>query len=346
MKSNETGKLSCLAIGDFLIPSKVFDSVLNHDALFSEYQSLDWQQGLNGTRAQFRDVVRRIETYGTQAYTIQNDIVDRIKNVDVLFVHLCPISAELISRANKLKYIMVARGGLENIDLQAANEKHITVINCPEHNALAVAEYTVGLMICEMRNIVRSDIALREGIWREFYDNTSAIPELNGSTIGLIGFGTIGKLVAERILPFGAKVMVYDPYIDQEIIKNNGLIPTSKEVLLKQCDIVSLHGRLPNNAPPIIGKKELSIMKKNSLLINTARASLVDMDALGDALRNKMIMGAALDVFNNEPLPKDFPFLKLDNITITNHRGGDTLNSYLRAPELLLNKLRKNICLY
>jgi D-3-phosphoglycerate dehydrogenase len=238
---------------------------------------------------------------------------------------------------------LTARGGLENIDVEAAKKKNITIINCPEHNAFAVAEYTVGLIISEMRNIARSYLALKGGTWREFYDNTSAIPELSDSKVGLIGFGTIGKLVAKRLLSFESKVMVYDPYVDPALIKTMSCIPVSLGKLLENCDVISLHGRLPKNSPPLIGRKELSMMKPNSLLINTARAALIDMDALYEALKGKIIMGAALDVFPVEPLPENFPLLKLDNLTITNHRAGDTLNSYIKAPELLLKKLHDSL---
>ena len=337
--------MNCLAIGDFLLPSKAFDAALGGAALFTKYRSVEWRQGLDGTRAQFRDVVRRIETHGSKAYDIQGDILDVIGEVEVLFIHLFPVPAELIKRASKLKYIMTARGGLENIDSEAAKKSGVTIINCPEHNALAVAEYTIGLIIGEMRNIARAYHALRGGIWQEYYDNTAAIPELSDSTVGLIGFGTIGKLVAKRLLPFGAKVMVSDPYVDAKTIEAHGCIPATKEALLRNCDVVSLHGRLPKDAPPLIGGVELSLMKATALLINTARAALVDMDALYAALKGRQIMGAALDVFPVEPLPPGYPYLGLDNVTITNHRGGDTLNSYIKAPDLLLKKLRDAVTL-
>lgn len=343
MESRSSIGLSCLAIGDFLLPCKAFDNALKHDKLFTQYRSIEWRQGLNGSRAQFRDVVRRIETHGSKAYQIQNDILEAVEEAEVLCIHLCPVPIELLNRAWKLKYILTARGGLENIDVETAKQKNIAIINCPEHNALAVAEYTIGLMISEMRNIARSHASLKRGTWQEYYDNTSAIPELSDSTVGLIGFGTIGKLVAQRILSFESKVLVYDPYVDSETVKGKGCIPANKEELLKNSDIVSLHGRLSKDAPPLIGREELSLMKPNALLINTARAALIDMNALYEALERKQIMGAALDVFPVEPLPEDYPFLKLDNVTITNHRGGDTLNSYVKAPELLLKKLQDQL---
>jgi D-3-phosphoglycerate dehydrogenase len=343
MESERTDSMDCLAIGDFLLPSKAFDNALEGDGLFKRYRSIQWRQGLDGSRAKFRDVVRRIETDGPKAYDVQSDIMEGIEAVEALFVHLCPVPAELIDRAVKLRYIMTARGGLENIDAEATKRKGIAVINCPEHNALAVAEYTVGFIISEMRNIARSYLALKGGTWREFYDNTPAIPELSDSRIGLIGFGTIGKLVAKRLLSFESRVLVCDPFVDPASIEAMGCVPAGLEELLRNCDVISLHGRLPKDAPPLIGGKELAIMKPNALLINTARAALIDMGALYEALQRKSIMGAALDVFPMEPLPDDYPFLRLDNLTITNHRAGDTLNSYIKAPELLLRKLHASL---
>jgi D-3-phosphoglycerate dehydrogenase len=190
-------KLSCLAIGDYMIPSAIFDSVLGSSSLFSHYHSIQWQEGMNGTRAEFRNVVRQVEAKGYKSYPVPDDIINAVEDVDVLFLHLFPVSGELIRRANHLQYIMTARGGLENIDIKVANELNVKVINCPEHNALAVAEYTVGLILDEMRNISRSNMALKAGIWRESYNNSQAIPELNTSMVGLFGFGVIGKLVAK-----------------------------------------------------------------------------------------------------------------------------------------------------
>lgn len=334
-------KLSCLAIGDYMIPSAIFDNMLSSNSLFSHYHSIQWQQGMNGTRAEFRNVVRQIEIKGYKAYPVQDDILKAVEDVDVLFLHLFPVPDELIRRAKRLQYIMTARGGLENVDIEAANEFNVKVINCPEHNALAVAEYTIGLILDEMRNISRSNMALKAGTWRERYDNTDVIPELNTSIVGLVGFGVIGRLVAKRIRAFDAKILVYDPFVDPATIEAYGCIPAVKEELLRSCDVISLHARMSKGAAPVIGTKELSMMKPNAILINTARAGLVDTHALYAALKEKKIMGAALDVFPIEPLPPDYSFLTLDNVTITNHRGGDTLNSYIKAPEILLGKLLK-----
>ncbi|MGI6776467.1 MAG: 2-hydroxyacid dehydrogenase [Acetivibrionales bacterium] len=331
--------MRCLAIGDTLLSNEHFDMVLKNCGLFEKYRSILWKEGQS--RSQFREVIRRLETLGSRAYIPSDEIFNAIQDVEVLFIHYHPVPGELIEAAPDLKYILSARGGVENIDIAAAKERGITIINCPAHNAVAVAEYTIGLIISEMRNISRADASLRKGIWRESYPNAERIGELSDAVVGLIGFGTIGRLVAERLRAFGTTVLVYDPYVSASEIEAEGCKAVTMEVLLKTADVVSLHGRIPNGAPPLISAKELSIMKPTSYLINTARAVLVDMDALYDALKNRKIMGAAIDVFPKEPLPENYPFLKLDNCTITNHRGGDTYNSYAKAPVLLLKQFKE-----
>lgn len=331
--------MKCVAIGDMFLDEEAFRKVLVESNLFDEYKGFNWKKGLD--RVETRALIRKIETEGSEAYSLPEEVKDEILDADVVFIHMCPIGKEIIKKAKKLKYIVSARGGVENIAVREAQEKGIRVIHCPIHNAHAVAELTVGLMICETRNVTRANYALKNGTWREKYPNSGNIREIRSCTIGLIGFGAIGQLVVDLLKPFECKILVNDPYIDSEIIQAKGCIPVSKEELLKESDIVSLHGRIGPNDPPIIGKQELDLMKPTSYLINTARAVLVDMNAVENALLNHQIMGAALDVFPKEPLEKDDIICQIDNCTITNHRGGDTKDSYDRSPEILLEQLKE-----
>ena len=322
-----------------MLPAEAFDDAIAGQEWKREYESIDWLPVRE--RSDMRDVVRRIETLGSRAYMPTDEVLEKMKDVEALFIHLYPVPSEMIAAAPQLKYIITARGGIENIDVEAAKKRGIIIINCPAHNAIAVAEYTVGLMIAESRNIVRAHMGLVKGQWLEEFPDSKAIPELKDSKVGIIGFGTIGRLVAERIRIFGAEIYVYDPFINAQQVVSMGYRPVSKEILLRECDFVTLHGRIGAGDPPIIGVKELALMKQQAYLINTARAALVDMDALFDALAEKRIMGAALDVFPVEPLPADYKMLSNDNVTLTNHRGGDTLNSYIKAPVLLVNQLNE-----
>lgn len=333
--------MNCVAIGDMFLPAKYFDKALEKSGLFGAYCSISWKE--DEDRKEARNTVRRIESLGYNAFPPPPELLEAVKTAEVLFLHLCPVSKEVIQAAPHLKYIVTARGGTENIDVRAAEKQGITIINCPAHNAVAVAEYTIGLMICEMRNIVRSSSSLMQGVWAEQYPNSSKIPELSGATVGIVGFGTIGRLVAERLLRFKANILVFDPYVPREAVQSAGCHPVTMDKLLKESDIVTLHGRIGVGEPPIISGGELKQMKRTAYLINTARAMLVDMEALEEALRTHEIMGAAIDVFPSEPLPKDYDLLKLDCVTLTNHRGGDTLNSYIKAPELLVEQLKEKL---
>lgn len=331
--------MKCLAIGDAMIPAKYFDEVLADCPLFDRYESISFLENL--PRNDVRHLVREMETKGPTYYPVPAEVFDKIRDADVLFLHMFPVPAALIEAAQNLKYIMTARGGVENIDTDTAKVHNVQIINCPAHNAVAVAEYTIGLILDETRNISRANRELKQGQWREHFPNSQAIPELRTSTVGIVGFGTIGRLVAQRLQGFGSRILVYDPYVPAENIAAAGCESSTLDDLLAASDIVTLHGRLPAGAPPLIGERELGRMKPSAYLINTARAVLVDTDALAKALADHTIMGAAIDVFPEEPLPEGFPLCSLDNITITNHRGGDTLNSYIKAPELLISQMQQ-----
>ena len=333
--------MKCVAVGDMFLSEEAFARVLKHHALFCSYHGFSWKSDLD--RVSTRTLIRKIETKGSEAYAVEGELKEAMLDADVIFIHMCPVGKDIIEQAPHLKYIVTARGGVENIAVESAKKKGIRVIHCPMHNAFAVAELTVGLMICETRNVTRADRSLREGIWRESYPNTGSIRELRSMTVGLIGFGAIGQLVAQRLQPFGCSIMVHDPYLDASVIERLGCIAVDKKTLLQESDIVSLHGRIGPNDPPIIGREELKLMKSVSYLINTARAVLVDMPALEEALQNGSIMGAAIDVFPKEPLTKEDAVVQLDNCTLTNHRGGDTLDSYERSPELLLEQLQEAV---
>ena len=213
--------MKCVAVGDMFLSENAFRKVLEPCGLFTSYQGFSWKQDLD--RVATRTLIRNIETKGSEAYTIEGELKEAMLDADVIFIHMCPVGKDIIQQAKHLKYIVTARGGVENIAVKEAQKKGIRVIHCPMHNAYAVAELTVGLMICETRNVARADRSLREGYWRESYPNSGHIMELRSTTIGLIGFGAIGRLVAERLLPFGCKILVHDPYLEKDAIKACGL---------------------------------------------------------------------------------------------------------------------------
>ena len=331
--------MKCVAVGDMFLDEEAFSKVLKPSGLFSSYQGFSWKKDLDRTST--RTLIRNIETLGSEAYTIEGELKEAILDADVIFIHMCPIGKDIIKNASHLKYIVSARGGVENIAVKEAQEKGIKIIHCPMHNAFAVAELTIGLMICETRNVARANYALKNGEWREQYPNTGHILELRSMCVGLIGFGAISRLVAQRLKVFGSRILIYDPFVAKEEIEALGYEAVDKDTLLKESDIVSLHGRIGPNDPPLIAKAELEKMKPSAYLINTARAVLVNMEDLEEALIHKTIAGAAIDVFPKEPLTKEDRITSIDACTLTNHRGGDTLDSYNRSPELLLEQLKE-----
>lgn len=333
--------MKCVAVGDMMIPSIYFRRELEKSSIIDEFICKSWKE--NSSKDDFREVIRKIETQGACAFEVEDEITELMKKADVIFVHQCPVSKEVIKEAENLKYILSCRGGVENIDMEAAKEKGVKVINCPSHNAYAVAEYTIGMILNELRNIIRSCTALKNGEWREKYQNSEILTELRSQTIGIIGFGTIGRLVIERLKGFHPTILVNDPFADEDKIREEGCEPVTKEELLKRSDVVTIHARINAGDPPIIGKEEFGQMKETAYLINTARAVAVDMKELYHALSEHKIMGAAIDVFPTEPVTKDEPLLKLDNITVTNHQGGATVESYVKAPEMVLDMLKQTL---
>lgn len=313
----------CVAIGDVLIGQDDFRQGLMGTSFCSHLETRGFHEGMD--RHEMRAMIRKMEVTGPDYERLDDETIQLIQDkAELLFVHLAPVNQALIEGCRHLKAIISCRGGLENIDVQACQEREIALIHCPHHNANAVAEYTIGLILSETRNIGRSTIALHQGQWREHYPNSGQIRELRSLTVGIIGYGTIGRLVHEYLKPFHAKVLIYDPYQGYDDL----------EVLLRQSDVISLHSRIEPGQPPVIGQSQLAKMKPTAVLINTARAMSVDYEALYQALAQHQIGSAALDVYPEEPLDSHHPLCSLDNCTLTNHRAGDTLDSYVKTPEL------------
>jgi D-3-phosphoglycerate dehydrogenase len=324
-----------VAVGDYLLPTNILKRVFRGNGIEQLISSVSTTDFVVKERSEIRTVWRLLEQHGSAGVPLPEDLIDLARDADVLVVHICPVNKELLDACPNLKVILSARGGLENIDVAEATKRNIAVIHTPNHNAQAVAEYAIGLMIAETRNIARSYHALKEGCWKENYPNSSYIPELNELKIGVVGFGQTGRLVAQKLTSFGPEILVSDPFVLSSIIEKDGFKAVSLDELIKTADIITLHVRLSAQTMGMIGPKEFAKMKKGIYLINTARAGLINEAALFDALDEGKIGGIALDVFDKEPLPPDSPFLKYENVTVTNHRAGDTRNSYWNAPNLM-----------
>lgn len=273
-----------------------------------------------------------VEQNGPEAVELSEELVNDIEDYDILIVQFAPVSKKLIKKAKNLKIIGVLRGGTENVDYKYAASKGISVMNTPGRNARAVAEFTIGMILSEIRNIARSYAALKNGEWRKKFPNSGFVPELYGKIVGLIGFGSVGKLVASYLNVFGCKIVVYDPFFKESI---DYIETVDLEYLLKNSDIISIHARLTDDTYHMIGKKEIALMKSTSVLVNTARSGLVDEKSVVEALSEEKIAGAAIDVFDAEPIQRNDDILKLDNITITPHMAGSTRDAFTNSPKLM-----------
>ena len=277
-----------------------------------------------------------IENGGPEAVALPDELTAGADEFDVLVTHFAPVAASFIEAAARLKVIGVLRGGTENVDVPAATARGIAVFNTPSRNARAVAECTVGMILTEIRNLARSHAYLKQGDWRRTFPNSDAIPELLGKTVGLVGYGAVGRLVAGYLDAFGSRIVAFDPYCDADPAPAELV---DLETLMAGSDVVSIHARLTDETHHLVGEKEIRLMKPTAILVNTARSGLVDEQALTAALTERRIMGAALDVFDTEPLPPDHPLLKLENVTLTPHLAGSTRDAFGNSPVLFAENL-------
>lgn len=268
----------------------------------------------------------------------------RIGNYDIVIVEGDEIKEEVIEQT-ELKLIGSVRGSPDNISVQSAAAKKIPVIAVPGRNTIAVAEHTIALMLAQARNIVAADRLLRSEFFvddfKDFGNMYKGLMgfELFGRTVGFIGLGQIGYEVAKRLHAFHVEILVLDPYVDSTKIKEvSGRIVTLDE-LLKNSDIITIHCPSTDETRGMLGTHEFEKMKKTAILINTARASVVDESALLAALKNGTIAGAGLDVFSMEPVDSDNEFLELDNVTVMPHMGGNTIDTLERQTRIIVENI-------
>lgn len=251
-----------------------------------------------------------------------------------------PISRQLIEQAPNLQAIACGRGGPVSVNLDAATARGIPVLYAPGANAQAVAEFTLALMLAALKRIPHAHCALSAGIWNaDLYHYDRSPRELRNQTVGLIGFGHIGQLLAPILHPLGLRIVVYDPYLSADRCVALGVTPVDLATLLAESDIVSLHARVTAETRGMMGTAQFAAMKPGAYFINTARGPLVDYDALYAALAGGHLGGAALDCFGIEPPPADWPLLKLPNVTLTPHVAGSSRETAWRKAEIVIRDL-------
>ncbi|MBC7321620.1 MAG: 2-hydroxyacid dehydrogenase [Acetomicrobium sp.] len=320
-----------LVVGDGFVKSFLFVDVFRKyfpDAEFVEHE-VPWPN------EPFYDTDEVKECSGTP-----DELMPLVKDADVLVVDTAPVTEALLQAASKLKAVACTRGGPVNVNIKACTSMKIPLFNSPGRNESAVVEFTVGATLALMKNMALGHYELKRGIWRgDLYLYDKVGPELSDLTVGIVGYGKVGRNVAKMFSLFGCQVLVYDPYVTPSIIEEEGHKSTSFEELLKTADVVSLHVRLSPETEKMMDESKFNLMKSTSYFVNTARGGIVDYDALYEALAKGKIKGAALDVFDPEPLPPDHPLTKLDNVLLTPHIAGASQKSAIRGIETVAGSL-------
>jgi phosphoglycerate dehydrogenase-like enzyme len=298
----------------------------------------------------------RLSEYGDVAYEGFGDkkrllagrkLVRALDGFDVFVTEVDQVRARVIEQVNRLQVISCCRAHPVNVDVAAATERGIVVLRAPGRNAQAVADLTLALMLMSLRHIPQAMDVLRQedgpqGMVKlavAFFDLKGG--ELWGKTVGIVGLGAVGGEVARRLRGFDAELLVYDPYVADEVVERLGAKRADLATLLSESDVVTLHAPLTEETKGMLGRQEFSMMKPTARLINTARAELMDEVALYKALKEDRISGAALDVFAQEPPPTDHPLLQLPNVIATPHIGGNTLEIPVHQSRIVVSDLER-----
>ncbi|MDR3565402.1 MAG: 2-hydroxyacid dehydrogenase [Negativicutes bacterium] len=331
--------MKVLVVGDPLLTSKkLTEAVVSTLGNSVEVSCVDW---VPASEEEFWYLRSQVEKFGPGKGKPPEELLTAVADVDMIVTQHTPLNAEIISRAKRCTMIGVCRAGVENVDVEAASAQGIAVFQTMGRNAHAVSDFTIGMMLSEMRNIARSHAALMQGNWQKKYSNTGFIGDMPGKVVGLVGFGYIGRLVAKKLSCFEVEVVAYDPFTSEQDIAAAGARKVTLEELCRISDFISVHARLSKETEGLIGKKELAVMKPTAYVINTARAGLINEQALMESLEGGKIGGAALDVFWVEPPPEGHPLLRLSNVTITPHLAGSTTDAFGRTPYLLLAEVKR-----
>lgn len=249
-----------------------------------------------------------------------DEVLERASDADIIAFALMNFNRKVLEKLPKLKMLQFIGTGVNNfVDMDFAKEKGIEVLNISNYGSNAVAEYALGMAFSLARHIPQGMTVLKSGSWNQ--DGLQG-KEISGSKVGVLGTGSIGALVAEKYHNLGAEVIACDIYENENLKKQYGIKYCSMEEIFKTCDIISLHMTVTKENEKVIDKKLISSMKEDALLINVARAELVDTQALYDALMEKKIGGAAIDVYNTEPpVGQDMEIAAMENVIATPHIG-------------------------
>ncbi|MEV8538979.1 2-hydroxyacid dehydrogenase [Streptomyces sp. NPDC051572] len=262
-----------------------------------------------------------------EASDAEDELIDALRSdggAQVLVTQMGPVTERVLEACPDLRLVVVCRGGPVNVNLDAAKTHDVRVCFAPGRNAAATAEFTVGMMLAALRRIPQAhELLAGQGSWEAgaaYYTYEHSGLELEDLPVGLVGYGAVGSRVARVLCAFGARVMVYDPYVHGEI---HGLRVAGLDELLRRSQVITLHARLTPETRGLIGARELALLRPGAVVVNVARGPLLDEEALCDALESGQVSAAALDTYAREPLPAGarlFDFA--DRVTLTPHLGG------------------------
>ncbi len=266
----------------------------------------------------------------TVRFTAENSLAARaavLRDADIAFVMAAPMPKDLLADAQRLRFIQKLGAGVDRIDLDVCRKQGIAVARLHAGNSIPVAEHTILLMLATYRQLPQIDRRTRAGVWSK-EDARGTHRQLQHKTVGLVGFGAIGKEVAKRLRGFEVEILYYDPLrAPADVEQSLGVTYADLDALVRAADIVSLHLPLLPQTAGIISAERIGAMRSGAVLINCARGGLVDEAALVQALKAGRLFGAGIDAFSAEP-PAGSPLLELDNTVVTSHLAGATLDNF------------------
>ena len=243
-----------------------------------------------------------------------------LRDADGILVNLHPLPASVIQELQKCRVISRYGVGYDNVSVEAATAKGIWVARVPDYCLEDVSDQALALLLGCVRKVAFKDRRIREGAWNLHREQPSY--RIAGKILGLVGYGAIARTLHRKLSGFGlGRVLVFDPYLDPKKIEENGAESVNLRALLKNSDYVSVHAPLSDETRGLIGSRELSLMKRTAILVNTSRGPLIEEKAVAEALADGKITAAGLDVFETEPLPEDSPLRRLDNVILSDHTG-------------------------
>ena len=303
------------------------------------WEQAGWQEPLEDAGC---EVVlgKSFDQFPGEAYS-EDELVELLRDADIAIVSTRDrITRHVLANSPNLKLVVKATIGVEKIDLDAAADLGIVVVNSPApENYLGVAEATVGLMVALVKRLQTAQRLLEEGKWKQ-RDLLGSM--LLGKTVGIIGLGRVGSNVARRLTAWGVRLIFHDPYVEPAVGHSVGAEQVQLPVLLEESDIVSMHVVLTDETRTMIDEHALRAMKPSAFLVNTSRGEAIDEPALVRALQEGWIAGAALDVYADEPLPPDSPLRQLDHegLILTPHAIGNSQGSQLTGVQIALDNIR------